>query len=64
MYLKEFMLCKAEERDPRKCLKYGKDVSACANKFFHLVRDNCADSFTEYWKCLDNAPRGQMQYHR
>jgi len=59
---KEFMLCRAEEKDPRKCLKYNKEVSKCANGFFFNVRKNCADSFTDYWKCLDNAPEGQMSY--
>jgi NADH dehydrogenase (ubiquinone) 1 alpha subcomplex subunit 8 len=58
------MLCKAEERDPRKCLKYGKEVSACASKFFHLVRDNCAETFTDYWQCLDHAPNGTLSYNK
>lgn len=31
---KEFMLCKKEEGDPRKCLKYGDKVSVCAEEFF------------------------------
>jgi NADH dehydrogenase (ubiquinone) 1 alpha subcomplex subunit 8 len=56
------MLCKSEEVDPRKCLKYNKELSKCANDFFHIVRDNCAESFTNYWKCLDTAPMGQMSY--
>ena len=56
------MLCKAEEKDPRKCLKYGKDVSLCANKFFAKVKESCADSFTDYWLCLDKSPHGQMSY--
>ena len=56
------MLCKAEERDPRKCLKYNKELSLCASKFFHQVRDQCALSFTDYWKCLDKSPEGQMSY--
>ena len=56
------MLCKSEEKDPRKCLKYNKEVGLCANEFFGKVKTNCADSFTDYWKCLDNAPIGQMSY--
>ena len=56
------MLCKSEEKDPRKCLQYGKDLSACASKFFHDVKDHCAAEFTDYWKCLDKAPYGQMSY--
>ena len=30
----EYMLCKKEEGDPRKCLKYGTRVSDCASNFF------------------------------
>ncbi|RNA17326.1 NADH dehydrogenase [ubiquinone] 1 alpha subcomplex subunit 8 [Brachionus plicatilis] len=59
---KEFMLCKAEEKDPRKCLDSNKQVSLCASKFFHQVRENCAIQFTNYWMCLDKAPEGQMSY--
>lgn len=59
---KEFMLCKAEEKDPRKCLKYNKELSACAAKFFNEVKNNCAQPFTDYWMCLDNAIGGQMSY--
>ena len=56
------MLCRSEEKDPRKCLKYNKEVSHCASKFFHLVRDNCAAAFTDHWKCLDHAKEGQMSF--
>jgi len=38
---KEFMLCKAEEKDPRKCLKYNKELSLCANSFFQKVKKLC-----------------------
>jgi NADH dehydrogenase (ubiquinone) 1 alpha subcomplex subunit 8 len=56
------MLCKSEEKDPRKCLKYNKELSLCANNFFHKVKENCAESFTNYWQCLDRSPEGQMSY--
>lgn len=59
---KEFMLCKSEEKDPRMCLKYNKELSSCASNFFHKVRENCAAQFTDYWMCLDKAPEGQMSY--
>lgn len=60
---KEFMLCKAEEnQDPRKCLKYNKELSLCGNSFFKKVKENCAESFTNYWMCLDKSPEGQMNY--
>jgi NADH dehydrogenase (ubiquinone) 1 alpha subcomplex subunit 8 len=61
---KEFMLCKAEENDPRKCLEYNKKLSFCANEFFHKVKENCSISFTNYWKCLDKSPGGQMSYRQ
>ncbi len=31
---KEFMLCRWEEKDPRKCLKEGMKVNECALNFF------------------------------
>lgn len=34
---KEFMLCRWEEKDPRKCLKEGKAVNQCALEFFRYV---------------------------
>ncbi|XP_016413036.1 uncharacterized protein LOC107744076 [Sinocyclocheilus rhinocerous] len=33
---KEFMLCRWEEKDPRKCLKEGRKVNECAFNFFRL----------------------------
>ena len=56
------MLCKSEEKDPRKCLEYNKEVSRCTVDFFHKVKENCYEAFTSHWKCLDSAPRGQMSY--
>lgn len=31
---KEFMLCRWEEKDPRKCLEEGRKVNECALNFF------------------------------
>lgn len=31
---KEFMLCRWEEKDPRKCLNEGRKVNECALNFF------------------------------
>lgn len=31
---KEFMLCRWEEKDPRKCLREGRQVNQCALDFF------------------------------
>ena len=53
--LKEFMLCNKEEKDPRKCLKDGKEVTRCGLEFFSKVKKHCANEFTDYWKCLDRS---------
>lgn len=50
---KEFMLCRWEEKDPRKCLSEGRKVNECALDFFRKVKAHCAEPFTEYWTCLD-----------
>nr|XP_025039257.1 NADH dehydrogenase [ubiquinone] 1 alpha subcomplex subunit 8 [Pelodiscus sinensis] len=50
---KEFMLCRWEEKDPRKCLKEGKEVNKCALDFFRKIKAHCAEPFTEYWTCID-----------
>lgn len=52
---KEFMLCMSEEKDPAKCLKEGAAVTSCGFKFFNLIRGNCLQEFTEYWKCVDHS---------
>ena len=49
------MLCSAEEKDPRKCVSEGRDVTKCGVEFFQKVKESCGDSFTRYWKCMDNA---------
>jgi len=51
----EFMLCKFEERDPRKCIQEGKLVTACAMKFFQAVKKSCANEFTSLAMCLDKS---------
>lgn len=50
---KEFMLCKIEEKDPRKCLKYGHEVTDCGLEFFKKVKNSCRDELEWYTKCLD-----------
>merc|ERR1712126_298216 len=37
----EFMLCKKEYRDPRKCIDEGKQVTSCAINFFREVKKHC-----------------------
>uniref|UniRef100_UPI002540D44A NADH dehydrogenase [ubiquinone] 1 alpha subcomplex subunit 8 n=1 Tax=Euleptes europaea TaxID=460621 RepID=UPI002540D44A len=50
---KEFMLCRWEEKDPRKCLNEGKEVNKCALEFFRKIKLTCAEPFTQYWTCID-----------
>ena len=57
------MLCKAEEKDPRKCINEGKEVTKCGMQFFRKIKANCADSFTAYWKCIDNSS-WDMNYNK
>ncbi len=58
---KEFMLCKEEEKDPRKCLKEGQMVTECAFNFFRQIQASCSESFTDYWTCLDYS---EQKFHR
>jgi len=51
----EFMLCRKEERDPRKCLNEGKAVTSCTLNFFRLVKKNCMEEFMDYADCLDRS---------
>ncbi|CAN7951368.1 unnamed protein product [Ixodes pacificus] len=51
---KEFMLCKKEEIDPRKCLAPGRAVTSCALEFFRKVKNSaCRQPFDDYARCLD-----------
>merc|ERR1712137_633148 len=38
----EFMLCRTEEGDPRKCLAEGRAVTACSLSFFRQIKKSCA----------------------
>lgn len=49
---KEFMLCHYEMHDPRACIKEGKEVTACAQKFFRQIKKHCADEFKLYFECI------------
>lgn len=48
-----FMECRIEHKDPRKCLKEGREVTQCALSFFKKVKESCNEEFTNYWTCLD-----------
>ncbi|XP_054707772.1 NADH dehydrogenase [ubiquinone] 1 alpha subcomplex subunit 8-like [Uloborus diversus] len=62
---KEFMLCRREENDPRRCLKEGKDVTACGLKFFQQVKKNCREEFDQFADCLEwNSPKMEVRYCR
>ena len=48
-----FMLCRTGDKDPRKCLEEGKNVTKCGQNFFKLVKESCNEPFTAYWTCLE-----------
>ncbi|KAI5638073.1 hypothetical protein NE865_09194 [Phthorimaea operculella] len=51
----EFMLCRFEEGDPRKCINEGKAVTACTYEFFRKVKSACLDEFNQYANCVDKS---------
>ncbi|KAJ0170287.1 hypothetical protein K1T71_014215 [Dendrolimus kikuchii] len=51
----EFMLCRMEEQDPRKCINEGKAVTACTMEFFRKVKNTCLNEFNQYANCLDKS---------
>ncbi|CAG0916224.1 unnamed protein product [Notodromas monacha] len=54
-YNNEFMLCRREEKDPRKCLDEGKLVTSCALEFFRKVKKSCSAELADYSYCLDKS---------
>ncbi|KAL0278254.1 UNVERIFIED_CONTAM: hypothetical protein PYX00_000121 [Menopon gallinae] len=48
----EFILCRQEVGDPRKCLQQGKEVTACALDFFRKLKKSCREEFNDYAKCI------------
>lgn len=51
----EFMLCREELKDPRKCLNEGKAVTSCSLEFFRKVKQSCLREFTDYYNCVDKS---------
>lgn len=51
----EFMLCRNELEDPRKCINEGKMVTSCTLEFFRKVKNSCYGEFTQYANCLDKS---------
>ncbi|KAI0340784.1 NADH dehydrogenase, alpha subcomplex, subunit 8 [Trametopsis cervina] len=52
-YNDDFMLCKAENRDPGHCLKEGRRVTRCAQDLITKMRENCLAEFEKHWNCLE-----------
>ncbi|OMJ29737.1 NADH-ubiquinone oxidoreductase [Smittium culicis] len=52
-YNEDFMLCKAENPDPKHCLTEGRKVTRCSIDVLSKVKENCAEVFESHWKCLD-----------
>ncbi|CAL7942358.1 unnamed protein product [Xylocopa violacea] len=51
-YNDEFMLCRHEMKDPRKCLKEGKEVTKCAIGVFQDLKKHCRDVFENHVQCV------------
>lgn len=49
------MLCRAEEKDPRKCVNEGKAVTACTMDFFQKVKQTCLNEFNQYATCIQKS---------
>ena len=47
------MLCSSEERDPRKCLKEGREVTACGLRFLQRVKATCREEVETYARCIE-----------
>ncbi|KAG5729890.1 NADH-ubiquinone oxidoreductase 20.8 kDa subunit [Termitomyces sp. T112] len=52
-YNEDFMLCKAEDRNPEHCLKEGRRVTRCATDLINKMRENCLEQFQAHWNCLE-----------
>ncbi|XP_066972513.1 NADH dehydrogenase [ubiquinone] 1 alpha subcomplex subunit 8 [Macrobrachium rosenbergii] len=59
----DFMLCRKEENDPRKCLGEGKEVTACALDFFRKIKKSCLEEFNQYANCLDKSSKDFQYRH-
>ncbi|KAG6856988.1 hypothetical protein H0H87_011082 [Tephrocybe sp. NHM501043] len=52
-YNEDFILCKAENRNPEHCLKEGRRVTRCATDLINKMRENCLEQFQTHWNCLE-----------
>lgn len=48
------MLCRYELKDPRKCLKEGKEVTKCAIEGFQDIKKHCGSEFQAHVDCVIN----------
>lgn len=60
---KEYMLCRSEEADPRKCLEESRQVTECGLQFFRKLKKACKEELEWYNKCLDFTGR-EPSYRR
>ncbi|KAF8076803.1 Ndufa8, NADH-ubiquinone oxidoreductase complex I 19kd subunit [Lyophyllum atratum] len=60
-YNEDFMLCKAEDRNPEHCLKEGRRVTRCATDLISKMRENCLEQFQAHWNCLE---KNNQEYYR
>ncbi|XP_031846570.1 NADH dehydrogenase [ubiquinone] 1 alpha subcomplex subunit 8 [Nomia melanderi] len=59
----EFTLCKQETKDPRKCLKEGRNVTACAMGVFKGLKEHCMQEFNQYKYCLEQSSSRLELHH-
>jgi NADH dehydrogenase (ubiquinone) 1 alpha subcomplex subunit 8 len=52
-YTEDFMLCKNNSQDPKKCLKEGRKVTRCAINLIEKLKENCNQVWENHYKCLD-----------
>ncbi|KAF7400727.1 hypothetical protein HZH66_005911 [Vespula vulgaris] len=51
----EFMLCREEEKDARRCINEGKALTACALDFFKQLKKHCREDFEQYVRCIERS---------
>ncbi|GAA96261.1 uncharacterized protein L969DRAFT_69152 [Mixia osmundae IAM 14324] len=59
-YNDDFMLCKAENRDPEHCLKEGRRVTRCVQHMINQLQINCEAEWNAHWNCLE---RGNQEFY-
>jgi len=49
------LLCRQEERDPRRCINEGKAVTSCALDILKKMKKHCLEDFNAYMYCLERS---------